>query len=473
LVDLAYRNLVLAFTPEGTRRIRPSLRTGTEVVEGEVFNRWDAARIWLEFEFGFGESAWRVQRELRHAEDGIDAFLDGVQVFSILFLPGWVGPDYYTAVSGALVADMTNDLEAFLGLVRGDAGGQLTQPHHDRLAEILSGATGLIGLSFANASDEMTLGLARQSGVHPYFPRPRILIVGAMQRSDGLGFQVDLREDSVQAIPYAGVPERLTTAFHVLRGRFESALTGEVLRSLTGLPVLAADALLDDAREAAIPFLTVSPTNLRILRRLTLGESVSARVEADATGEAGVVVTPEQPVAFRGGERAAWWHVESGSGRVTGVLDDGTRGAASGFAADGRPSEPPGRVSSLVVAEQMMDLSEALFEAALDQISHGRHLRDQACVFACDARHLADVGCGEAASTTLETCLRGAPVGDDPLGLGLSCGDMIDALRCGSWIGRAVVEGELRVDLDEGGVYWGPWGRERRPLGAGQRCPCR
>ena len=468
LVDLSYRNLVLAFEPSGRRIIRPHLQTGSERVDGESFDRTQATEIWLELEFGYGDSAYRVQRELR-------TYPSSIQVYSLLFLPGWVGPDYYTAVTGALMDQAATGIGGILELIRTreDTSSDLNETMIAQVVEVLSAMTGLVGLSFANASDDMTLGLARQSGVRAYVRSPRILIAGAMFNADGLGFELDLRDDQVESLPFAGLPERLTTAFHVLRGRVDSALPDDVLRSFTGLPVLSAVGLLDEAWDQRLGITSVAATNVRTsLRRLSHPDDVTDRIESDATGGGGLVLVSRSPVETSEGPRSAWWQVRAATGQIIGVLDNGVRGAVSGFLASAPNDSRSRSINALFTADELMDATETLFASASDQMRYGRHLRDQACPMGCDIQRLADASCGDAAAASVRSCLHGAQAGDDLLGLGLSCADMIDAFRCGSWIGNALMSGQIQVDVDESLVFWGPWSRARAPLDAGRRCRC-
>lgn len=474
LADLAYRNVILRFEHSGRRTIQPSLETSGEVFEGTTFDSPQAEQVWVELEYGVGSSMYRMSRYLRDTRTSIDLFEGEVQLFSILFLPGWVGTDYHTAVSQSLLGRMGEPIQALVDAATRELESGVSHVVDDSLQEsvvsILSSTAGLIGLSFAAASDQIALELARETGVRPYYPRPRIVIVGAFQRGDTFGFQLDLRDDVIEQMPFAGVPEPFSLAFQVMRGRIDSDLAGQTLAELTGLPTVSAVDVLRSASEQNATFVSISPTNVDDVDRLLTNESVLRLLEEDVSGEGSVALVPREAVELPLSDRLAWWRIDSSTGQVGATLDDGIRDVVAGFLVDPQPldEDDPLRPSELAAA--VLDLSTALFSGVINRTQFGWDLSGETCPWLCDLLSISEATCGDASSVRVDRCLSGGQFGDDPLGLDLSCETMVTSFRCGLAMAAELWLGDVSVDL-ESENFWGPIRSEQNPLDA-TGCSC-
>jgi hypothetical protein len=342
------------------------------------------------------------------------------------------------------------------------------------MVEMLGPVVGLIGLSFANASDQLSLAIANRSGVRAYFQRPRIIVTGAVQRSDGLGLFIDLRDDSIATMPYSGLPTELTAAFQSLRGRANAALAGELLADLTGFSVLSPAGLLDSAWDAGVELVPVSVTDLRRgMGRLGLPESVAESVEAAVSESGGVVLAPRQGLEIGGLARFAWWRVDMTSGFLVGTLDDGTYGAVAGFLADAPAAPADSTVRPVEAADQLLGMSEALMAAVVGQAESGRRLVQPICELSCDMARISVALCGDSSALDEAACLSGGiSGGDDPLGLGLRCEDRVRPFRCGSLLSHQLINADMQVQLETGEAFWGPWSEAAAPSTRVRRCRC-
>ncbi|MBN1945429.1 MAG: hypothetical protein JW797_07100 [Bradymonadales bacterium] len=467
LVDLAYRNVVLSFRRESADTVRPTLEFSGEIRQGERIDLREAEQIWIELEFGTGRTAYTVRRDLRDPSDRLDLFAGDLQVFSVLFLPGWVGPDYYAAVSQALAGQLQEygQLLTNQALVDADSG-RTTAPSFallDNLQPILSTATGLIGLTFAHRSDEMSLALAQKMGVRPFFARPRILIAGAVQLGSDLGFQLDLRNDAIESLPYSDLPIGLPPAFQALRGRIDSQLASEVLADLTGLAVLGPEQIIRGAMDLQVGFLSLSSSERTALRRLDVPQGVRDRMEQDATGAGGVVITPAESLLVSGSERTAWWVAVASDGSVLGVLGSGIRGAVAGFLSQAANLERPA-FHPLALASGTLSTIEALLEAVIRQTSGSPTMGPDLCPLLCDLVQASNLACGDPSRANLSRCLSGGVASEDPLGLGLSCQEMVNTFRCGVVIAQQVLSGAIELEVDRPNAFQGPWSSRIPPL---------
>lgn len=465
LRELVYRNLVVSFTRPDQRHFEATLSVGnhTEVAEPVSLN--DADRVWLEFEVMVGDQIRTFRRELRQGQSR-DYFEDGIQAYSVLLVPGWVGPDYYAAVSSTLMSRLAESgTEVVTAILEGLHGPALERGDGPQLATLLGQAMGLIGLYYTYQSDLMSMQLAQATAVRPYFGWPRVIVTGAQLTGEGLAVQLDVEHDRLETIPFAGAPPRLSGSFQALRGRVNAELSGLLVHDVTGLETVSATRILDAAWSEGIQFISGSPTDQRSLRRLQVSNDVRDLIVDHAGEEGAVVVVPRSPSMITGAERTAWWQLDSRTGGLAGVLDDGIRDTEAGLT-----------IVSHGADQEMLWLHEVLrvlsgLEAAMGGAQVFELDSNNMCSIACDLERIADSACGDPLNGTLDRCLVSSDLSDDPLGLGLSCGEMVDNFRCGSVIGRALVEGQVRHDSSAEAHFSGPFSAVPQYSPEG-RCRC-
>jgi len=425
----------------------------------------DADQVWLEFEVMVGDQIRTFRRQLRGGE-GPDYFQEGVQAYSVLLVPGWVGPDYFAAVSSTLMNRLAESASGIVTAIQeGVHGPALERGDGPEVASLLGQAMGLMGLYYTYQSDLMSMQLARVAAVRPYFGWPRLIVTGAQLTGEGLAVQLDVAHDTVETIPFAGAPPRLSGSFQALRGRVNAELSGLLVHDVTGLETVSATRVLDAAWEEGAQFISGSPTDQRSLRRLQVSNDVRDRIVDHAGEEGAVVVVPRRPSTIAGAERTAWWQLDSRTGGLAGVLDDGIRDTEAGLT-----------IVSHGADQQMLWLHEVLrVLSGLDSGMAGSQVfeldSNNMCSMVCDLERIADSACGDPLDGTLDRCLVSSDLSDDPLGLGLSCGEMVDNFRCGSVIGRSLVEGQVRQHSSVGDTFSGPFDAvpEYSPEG---RCRC-
>lgn len=452
MAELSYRNLVLRFEPTGARDLTPSLQALGETTSGTAFPRGDTESIWLEIEMSAGESTRRLRRDLRTTDDRVDPFADGLQVYSLVFLPGWVGPDYYTAVAGTVLQDAAAQARILADRVGNEGVGlDPVSRFSSPLSELLGHGVGLLALRAANLTDADTLALAADVGVRPYYAWPRVIIAGAGVAEEGLTVQLDMRSNVIEAIPYDGAPEPVAAAFQGLRGRRSSAIVARLVEGTTGLPSLSASQVLEAAWEAGRTFMSVSVAEARDLRRGELPDPVRERVESDLQSDGAAVLVPSAPLSHTSGPRVAWWLIHADTGNLVGVLDTGIRDAVASPRIAGPPEADQGQ---LVGIEQVFGFLDGVARDAAESAPAGAGAE---CRDACDLRRISERLCGEGRVADLDRCLGEPDGGDDPIGLGLGCAEIAESFRCGAVTAVAIAGDELTVSAQAGTAFWGPF----------------
>jgi hypothetical protein len=133
---------------------------------------------------------------------------------------------------------------------------------------------------------------------------------------------MDLRQDSIEALPYPGQALGMTGTFQYGRGVFESVLEGKVLELFLGKRALTTSYIMQEASKKKIPVRLFSENEKAELEKLGMPEHVSGRaLKAMAAGA--VIVIPERSIRFDGQDRWGWWQVDPKTQEVVGVLDTG------------------------------------------------------------------------------------------------------------------------------------------------------
>jgi hypothetical protein len=175
---------------------------------------------------------------------------------------------------------------------------------------------------FAYTSDGITADAGEALSVCSFYALPRIIISSVEGDGEHVTTVMDLRQDSIEALPYPGQALGMTGTFQYGRGVFESVLEGKVLELFLGKKALTTSYIMQEAAKKKIPVRFLSENEKADLERLGMPEHVSRRaLQAMAAGA--VLVIPERSIRFDRQNRWGWWQVNPVTQEVVGVLDTG------------------------------------------------------------------------------------------------------------------------------------------------------
>lgn len=497
LPELSWRNITLRFDTEGRKaeKRRPRVNISGEDTTGRPFRLQGVQRIWLEYSFERGGRARQViTRELHRRGSQQDLFASDQQVFSLMLMPGWSSGPFLTEIarrelerlyqgSAQMQRKLTQDSERAL------RERELNQELNLWLDDLLSGAAGLMTLTFADVSDRYARGVAQDLGVRAFYETPRIIMVAGVRRADRLFWQIDLRNDEIRAVPAQGLPPVMAHAFQAHRGHFNSYFESAVLRRLTGAHILGLDSYMAQASQQQA-WTTAHPANLdKVLSGLKgVNPEVRFHLE-DAVRQRGrAALLPAQPVPIGDVNMLAWWEL-SPEGHILGVREDGTHGAFSESMLTGAPGVPPEASSELL--DLSFNQALILLENLTQTVSALIQSQPDVCQVSCQAQRnlyrLPQQLCLERpkpprawADADFAACLEPPSEkqkSNDFLGLGFgqTCQELTRPARCGALVSSQVLYGPWSVQYTRAHPKLdteGTWGRAA-PLSQANQCKCR
>lgn len=202
---------------------------------------------------------------------------------------------------------------------------KLKEIYEDTLSleqEIGPEAGHLLNLIFASSSDLIADEFARALSVFHFYSFPRILINTFEGTGENLRVYMDLRQDSLEAIPYPGQALKMGETFLYGRGVMESLLEGKIIEMLTGKPPLTTARAMEVAAEKNIPIRMISHLERGDLRNMDFPPSVLRKIE-ELIQSGRILIIPERSIRFDGTPRWGWWDLDPQTGAVVGVLDSG------------------------------------------------------------------------------------------------------------------------------------------------------
>jgi len=180
----------------------------------------------------------------------------------------------------------------------------------------------LINMIFAYSSDSLTEDAGGALSVYSYFDLPRIIIYSMEGDGKNVATSMDLRHDSVSAVPYPGQAAAMGETFLYGRGVFESVLEGKVLELFSGKIALTTAFIMQEAAKRNVPIRFYSELEKDELEKLAMPDHVQKRaLMAIASGS--ILIVPERSVRFEGKDRWGWWDVDPETREAIGVLDTG------------------------------------------------------------------------------------------------------------------------------------------------------
>lgn len=251
--------------------------------------------------------------------------LTDFDIATLFVLPGRQNPDF----PGPILAQL-KDLSERLAASDGDP----SSPEARRaFTTAIYTITRAIGDSVLRASDASTDRLAADTLVKAYFDRPRLVLASHRLALGDDGtvadeqLAIDLRRDTIYAVPFAGQAADAARAFLALRGVAESLVETQTLDGLippgAGVPASrSAFVVLQAAAAQGIPLETIDPERLPLLDRLDLSAEAEARIAA-AVRAGKTVIAPTRRVDVAGTPTSAWYEVDPDTGETIAVSEDG------------------------------------------------------------------------------------------------------------------------------------------------------
>lgn len=180
----------------------------------------------------------------------------------------------------------------------------------------------LINMIFAYSSDSITEEAGKSLSVYSFFTLPRIIIHSVAGDGEEVSTVMDLRCDSISAIPHPGQAVSMKETFLYGRGVFESVLEGKILELFLGKKALTTAFIMQEAAKRAIPIRLYSELEKDGLDKLAMPDHVrNQALKAIASGL--VLIIPEQGIQYEGNNRWGWWEFDPYTWETIGVLDTG------------------------------------------------------------------------------------------------------------------------------------------------------
>lgn len=460
--DLAFRNIGLHLQQGANQTFQPTLTVGDTVVEGSPIQAGGLQRVWMEVYFSQGGLDHRVVRELYSADSAFDLFTAEQSVYSILLLPGFVGPDYFRAVIGAIWEDFSGSAASLEAAYDADArnpvpgvaaGPALSAAYATRLSDLL----GVACLTFANASDALALRVGMMLGVRPFYDRPRVLIAGVTREGDDLAFQLDLRANAIDALPYDDVPWGATYAFQAIRGRVDSELEGVLLEALTANDVLHTPEFMQTARAEGASLRTIHLGNVSRLSGSDYSVEAQRRLTTEVTSQGFVVVAPSRAITFGNASLIHWWRIEPSTGALLSVSEVGLQPSFSVLT--GRNEPDANSTDPATLGDRIMQSMLAAVQTSFS-VARGASSWDQlVCTARCETLDMSFLLCGggrPAFDDVLDQCLTSTSlVNNSFIGQNVTCTTQVQNFVCGAEVFDAVSTRLIQLSASQS--YLGPW----------------
>jgi hypothetical protein len=180
----------------------------------------------------------------------------------------------------------------------------------------------VINMIFAYTSDALAADAAAALSVLSYYSLPRIIITSVLGEGENVETIMDLRQNSISAIPFPGQALATKESFLYGRGIMESILEGQVLELLSGRKALTTASLMQQAAEEGIITRLYSELELERLESLDMPDHVRHKA-GTAIRSGAVLIIPDKAIRFDGENRWGWWQITPNTREAIGVLDTG------------------------------------------------------------------------------------------------------------------------------------------------------
>lgn len=260
---------------------------------------------------------------------GLPALTDS-DVFTLNVLPGLFDPRTTPPLERMIDQDRARIQE----LPEGDLGTESLQLQ----ARVLRNSTRLLAGRFLELSDFTTDRLAELSVVKGYFDQPRLVLVASRVRAGadggppGVGFEIDLRRETLRALAAPGQSFIAVPAFNYMRGVGETLNEGVVIAGT--VPdgqeefVVNTQNVFEAAANQGVQRVLLAPADLAVLNTAIIASPAALARITIALQAGKTVLVPERPVQLGDIETTAWYEIDPETGETIGVLEDGSHGTS-------------------------------------------------------------------------------------------------------------------------------------------------
>ena len=192
--------------------------------------------------------------------------------------------------------------------------------------------TTIEGVSYLANSDLVANQFGASGLVLAYADRPRIVLTSALvtlsadQTALTVTHSIDLRSDSLRALPYPGQNVQSAVIYNNVRGVADSELESQILpppaAGDNSLNSVSTFVVFEAAAEQDVPLVNITSANLSEVGLLNISVEAQARITADV-GLGMDVLVPSSSVTVNGVPTAGWYETDPTSGETVGVMEDG------------------------------------------------------------------------------------------------------------------------------------------------------
>ncbi|MEQ1825171.1 MAG: transglutaminase domain-containing protein, partial [Pirellula sp.] len=258
-----------------------------------------------------------------------NAALNVADVFTLNVLPGRTDPNDPVQLFNRVMSaqDQLNSLLE-------------TQPPGfvDQLRSLMIDATRLLSLRNNQASDVMTVALAKQFRLRAYEDQPRLVIAtgrvypGSPTVPGRLAFSLDLRRDVTRAVVAPGQPIYMEPSYQILGGQVITLIEREVIASTVApedaSTIINTWTVFENAVAQHVPIVMFLPNDAPLIpSRMVASPEALARITVSLQSGNAVLV-PARPVQVGATETTAWFETNVATGQTIGVTEDGGHNAA-------------------------------------------------------------------------------------------------------------------------------------------------
>lgn len=182
---------------------------------------------------------------------------------------------------------------------------------------------------------EARLDRARDAGYAAFYAAPTVALYSLGTRPTGEGTARTIVTFDILDCPttYVALPGRetsvtpATVGFAMAQGVADTRLERALLADTAKERGMSAIDVFRVTRETGVSVRVLTPDSAADADKLALPDEARRRIRADLAAGC-VVIAPEKAVRLGDREGVAWWRVDPSSGRVLGILGDGSGGEA-------------------------------------------------------------------------------------------------------------------------------------------------
>jgi hypothetical protein len=190
------------------------------------------------------------------------------------------------------------------------------------LREVMPDVLSKLAANFLVSSDFSLERISRGYLAKAYYDSPRITILSFSNAH----INIDLGKDNVRALAHPGQSIAAEKSLQFARGLLESWLESNSLQRASGQTVVSTATVFEQAKNLNIPLKVVAQDFLSNLDELQISQEARSRI-THAVTQGKVVIVPERMVPIGNQQVIGWWEVNTQTGELEGVMENGLHNA--------------------------------------------------------------------------------------------------------------------------------------------------